>query len=360
MDLLALLPASAVEDECFFLIDYEAMWEKNGITFPDSILDKSDIFDILVEHIFSDSHNKDQGILYFSSFYTGWVFIQWQQEGIAPVQTEYVGYDIPNVAVEINNGVKNQFTPAFGSIENLSEPDMKVAAIGNFSPEETSRALENREDWPEWVVDSYWQERYRGVVIHNWIAGSAPPGYQGISPPHNLDGELPAFAVTDGRLYVGESIEDVRQMMDAGAGISSTLADIPEYDLLVDGLSELGSYVAIIGDERLTNADTVAFTDYALNPFLTFGTGYGSDDKGAYVALVLVHESSELANANVDILKKRFSEYQFSFGSSPIVDDMLVWNEGRVLLAKLYTENLDYWYTWLTWETNTLFHTEKE
>lgn len=356
IELLELFPESAVEDECFFLIDYEAIWKRSGIVFPNSPLNKSEIVDILLEQLFSDFRNQDQWIVEFSSFYTGWVFPEWQQKGVAPVQHKYVGYDIPNIAAEINNGVKEQCTPAFGSIENLSMPDLKVAAIGSFSPEETERALENQEEWPDWVVDCYQKERYHGVVIHDWTPDSVPPDFQGISPPHNLDGELPALAVKDNRLYVGESGEEVRQMMDADAGRSGTLADIPEYALLANGLTELGAYVAILGDGRLTNTDSGSFTDYPLHPFLTFGTGYGSDEKGYYVALVLVHKNEESANANVEILPKRFEEYRFSLGGEPFVEDIQVWSEGKVLKAKLYTEELTYWYCWLTWQTNTLFH----
>lgn len=360
LELLKLLPESTIEDECFFLIDYEAMWERNGVEFPEGITNKEGIDDILLESSFADPDNLDGYAVLFSSYYTGWGIKKWISPNISPVQYTYVGYDIPNVAAEIHNGVINEFTWISPPEEPFAVPDQKVAAIGNFSPNDTEKALEYRDEWPDWAVESYTQEQYEDVLIHTWVNGTEPHDFRGTGPPHNLNGVLLPLAVTDNRLFVAESVGDIEDMIDASSGKTTTLADVPEYALLAEGLYELGSYVAIMGDERLTTGRRGPFSDYALKPFLTFGTGYGRDEKGTYIALVLVHENEELASINADIFPKRFAEYgpDLSSGPGTGIYDTYTYADGRVLLSKLYTDDLYFWFLWLTKGFTMLYHGE--
>lgn len=102
-ELLGLLPASAGEDGCFFLIDNEILWDKVGVEFPSGNVSQTELYRSVVEKMM-EGFNPDPYPLNYSSFYTGWgLGTGWPNYRETPIQNKYVGYDITNINAEINN-----------------------------------------------------------------------------------------------------------------------------------------------------------------------------------------------------------------------------------------------------------------
>jgi hypothetical protein len=109
----------------------------------------------------------------------------------SPMQDKYIGYDVMDINAEINNDVvlsRLKIGPGGSFIDSppdfLDVQEMKMAAIGNFNPKDTSNALNNRDEWPPWLIDGYTQERYRNVTINNWVGGNENHLQNRFGPPH--------------------------------------------------------------------------------------------------------------------------------------------------------------------------------
>jgi hypothetical protein len=367
IELLKLLPATE-KGGGFALIDYELWRQVNGISLFNSNgqeITREEYFDII-------SHKPD--LFGFES----WAFSNYYGGGgnyadTSPMQDKYIGYDVMDINAEINNDVvlsRLKIGPGGSFIDSppdfLDVQEMKMAAIGNFNPKDTSNALNNRDEWPPWLIDGYTQERYRNVTINNWVGGNENHLQNRFGPPH-LDslGRARPLAVSDGHLFVGSSVNAVKTMIDANQGKSSTLADIPEYALVAQGLYDLNSKIAgVIGDGDLVNwywKNSGGYKGPLLKNYLSFGSGFGKDEKGEYIALVLVHDNPDDAIKNISLLEQRidasfredinFNTENLTIETKKMSDyiyDKQIYTEGRVLLAKLYTNDPLLWAGWFT------------
>jgi hypothetical protein len=79
----------------------------------------------------------------------------------------------------------------------------------------------------------------------------------------------------------------------------------------------------------------------------------GKDNKGVYMALVLVHDSPLAARDNIEILKQRLNTITL-FNTQLLwkdrISDISIQSEGSVLMAKLYPPkdiNSGYWAGWV-------------
>ena len=249
--------------------------------------------------------------------------------------TNYLGYDFTYLDAEIQTG---------------SSPVNVVAAIGRYDPEATRDALSHQDEWPSWAIDAYAIEEYRGVTIHSWGDGLETHLTDRFLPPHidNLSRAKP-LAVTEEFIFYAPSLETIKLMIDASQGETESLADLPEFAAIADGLPELNAYTALIGYESLVNGDpefTGTYPGPRLKKFVTFGTGLGIDSKGIYTALVLYHESSDDAELNISLLEQRIADTSSIFDDTPwseLVTDTEIRVEGQVLLAKLYTDSSALW-----------------
>lgn len=78
-----------------------------------------------------------------------------------------------------------------------------------------------------------------------------------------------------------------------------------------------------------------------LLPCDAFATGAGRDNRGQYMAVVLVHSSDRAARQNVELLRRRIEDAQSLWTNEPWSDffeDMELRADGRVLLGKLWGE----------------------
>ena len=225
-----------------------------------------------------------------------------------------------------------------------------MAAIGKYDPEATRDALSHQEEWPSWARDAYIIEEYRDVTIHSWGDGFEIHHTDSFAPPHiDILGRARPLAVTDGQLLYAASLDDIKLMIDASQEKIESLADLPEFAAIAEGLAELDAYKALIGYEYLVNGDpefTGIYPGPRLKKFVTFGTGLGIDSKGIYMALVLYHESPDDAELNISLLEQRITDTSSILDDTPLselVTDTEIRIEGQVLLAKLYTDSPALW-----------------
>jgi uncharacterized protein YciI len=348
MELLNLIPADATTGEVVFftLVDHASFYKDNSITFttPEELIN---------EVIGTPSLDY----IMYGELITGYGNYMMQ----STIRKEYVGYDVTCVDAEIQFGMP---------------PNNGVAAIGRFSPGDTENAFKNQSEWPSWAKTAYATENYRGVTIHSWGSGLETHMQTTLRVPH-IDqlGRARPLAVTDRYLFYAASVEAVKQLIDASQDQRKSLADLPEYAAIADGLADLKAYNAIIGDAKLANGVLSQFEDpdsqvtpehleylenrwIKLKNFLTFGSGVGIDEKGTYTAIVIYHENSADATANVALLTQRIENEDSALKLRPwrdMISDYDIRAEGNILVAKLYTSD-SFWAQWVYSQDNLLLH----
>lgn len=351
LELLNLLPATARGSGGVALIDYELFKQANGIsldTIGNQKISRENFLETFLSMI-REERLIDLEALSFGSYHTGWS----RYALTSPIKDEYIGYNITDVDAEINNiNVRPLHLSSNGNYD--AKPDLLVAAIGDFNPQDTREALINHDGWPSWAHNNYTSENYNNITIHNWGDGSETHLIDKFSPPH-LDnvGRARPLAVTDRYLFVGSSVKNVESMIDASQDKAESLADIPEYALVAQGIYDLGAYSAIIADEAMAKGyweNPDIYTENKLRTFSTFGTGSGRDEIGVYIALVLVHESSDKSIENTSLLEQligdTFEEWLGTWSWSNFIYDTEIYAKEKVLLAKLYTDDESLWRTW--------------
>jgi hypothetical protein len=356
--LLSLLPASAKDRGGFILIDYEKFFQDIGVSFDitgDTEMNREEL-KIIMEEKRAQGQNEILFPIVLGSYYTG----HEQYILTSPITIENVGYDFSFDKAEIQNISSSRLNNSSFEEWRFSQ-DRLIAAVGQYNAKTTGEALINQSKWLTEVKERYLTENYNGIAIHNW--GSSENNlFESLAPP-NLDilGRVSPFAINKDTLLIANSVNDVKTMIDASQNKTPSLANVPEYALAAKALNELGAYVSIIADESLANSypyTNLHDKGLLLKKFLTCSTGYGKDEKGGYIALVLVHDNDSSAFANIELLKKRISSSLFpkfeSFGEatwvqgSAIISSSEIYVEGKVLMAKLYTQEDNLWYDWFS------------
>ena len=126
--------------------------------------------------------------------------------------------------------------------------------------------------------------------------------------------------------------------------------------------------MAMIVDESLVNGRQLYEKDPFLKKFITCASGYGTDEKGSYAALVIVHDNANLAQENIQLLKQRINDSILPTDNSAsltgtswvksnkVILDLDIQSNGNILIAKLYTKDKDLLYRLLTSYNGILFH----
>ncbi len=334
-ELLKLIPADAdLTDSLIIINDYASCFEDYGISLVE--LDKQSItFQGFIDLI-REKEIEVAGIgIVIGSYITGWG--KYASHGT--IQDKYVGYSFTSIDAEIQAG-----TP----------PQGMVAAIGRFDPEATSDALAHQDEWPLWAVDAYTTEKYRSVTIHSWGDGFKINMDTTLTPPHiDLLGRARPLAVTRDYLFYTFSLENIKSMIDASQGNRENLADLPEFAEIVDKLSGLKVYSALLGNESLANGDPGFPENYPgplLKNFETFGSAFGKDDNGTFMVLVLYHENPDDAEVNISLLEQRLNSTDMMALEIPwteLITAKDIHAEGNLLVAKLYTERMSIFQIWV-------------
>ena len=163
--------------------------------------------------------------------------------------------------------------------------------------------------------------------------------------------------------------DGMKEMIDACQGKAKSLADLESYQLLAGGLARLDTFTAFFSSESQAQShikevfkDIIADPgegegartrrvmaeliqrEVLLQPYQALATGAGVDDKGYYMAVVLLNADEATARGNAAVLEKQVSDVTTPDGSlADLVQQFEVTSEGRLTLAKLYGPVSAHW-----------------
>ena len=351
--LLGLLPATSEEWRIIVLIDHEKWRQVNGISVYDEDgqrISREEYFERIIK-VKNESYLFGFDIQSFGTFWAS----GYSKMLVSPIQNTTIGYEYSDIDAEINNFYYLSDPPwMFGMSELRTSPEGMVAAIGDYDSQATNAALMNRGEWPSRLIQNYVSEEYDTIVIHSWGDSQEMSLADRLSPPHvDSIGRAYPVAVSDGQLFVGSGVDNIKPMIDAQNNKTNSLADLPEYMLVAEGMDALGAIGAFVMNEAHTR-DVLDFSSPFAGPrikdFLTVGMGPGKDETGEYMVLVLVFENHANAEAGIALIQEKIEAYNFIFDSINNGDDSIydtdIKANGRVLQAKLYTENQMLWKYW--------------
>ena len=204
---------------------------------------------------------------------------------------------------------------------------------GRFDPAATAQALQDCAECPPPDIVTH-----NDVTFYSW--GEDGQGdLRGRNEPPAFDhlGRGGRIAVSDDQVFRTVETPGMKALIDSRAGDELSLADVQEFRLLAQAISDLEVYAAFFSSQT-QKVDPDPESDAArgfvpafqegliaeiggsslLLPYLAFSTGPGRDDDGSYLALVLVHSNEESAAENKQRLERRISE-------NP---DLKTWMEG--------------------------------
>ncbi len=317
--LLEMFPAETpISEGDITLINYRKIWEDDGISFykeDGSKMNQEEIFEALKTII----TRRSVGEMAFGhgSCYSGLDVTLL----LSPIQYDTLGYDlIVDVDAEITHG---------GVLDNT----LRVGMKGNFSLQATKEALQNQEEWPEWVAESFKTERYLGVPVYSW--GENPEKFaDGNSPPHlDLHGIARPLAAMDGNMLIGGTVDIVKDMISTVKGKTPSLADVPEYALIAEHMDSLGVYRVLI--RKTTTEDDVFNLLMPSQDVLTVGFGYGREEQVRVIEIIAVYENENLAEESEGIQKESLVERLMKFGTE--TDYIDIRRDGRILYIKFNT-----------------------
>jgi hypothetical protein len=170
------------------------------------------------------------------------------------------------------------------------------------------------------------------------------------------------LALLDNQMFYTNFTRTMQEMIDAHQDKIQSLADLESYQQLATGLAELVTFTAFFSSESqaqshvrevyrsmISEPNNEYQRSFAkqvdrgvtLEPYLAFATGAGLDDKGYYMAIVILNADQETAKANslalVDQIKN--SSLATPEGGKPwqdLIESLDVRSEGRLTLAKMY------------------------
>ena len=253
----------------------------------------------------------------------------------------YLGFDVRNVDQSLLAG---------------SPPGTLEVLRGSFDPDATEEALKACSE-----CDPPRQTEWSGIRLYSWGEDLAVDTNKILAPPaFDRLGRGGRLAVLDDYVFRTVETAGMIQLIDASLGLRDSLADADEFRLLATGLDELNAYSGLLTDE--TQSLDVALTDLLggfggnftqqevaqlratmeaeplLRPYDAFATGAGKDNRGQYMAVVLVHRSERVDRRNVELLRRRIEEAKSLVTGEPwadFFDDMEIQADGVVLLGKL-------------------------
>jgi hypothetical protein len=356
--LLSLLPATAKEERVITLIDFERLWEVNGISIFDEDGQRISRDDYVTKIIDICAEGSPVGldILDFSSYWTSKPF----DLDTSSLTEENVGYEVTDIDAEINNIHYLSVPGLFDYDVFTCALDVMIAAVGELSAKVTNDALGNRDEWPSWATENYTSEDHRGIIIHSW-GDCFEEHLQDRKSPPNLDhlGRAIPMAVSDGLLFIGSYPDHLKSMIDTTFNEVDSLADIPEYKMVAQGMNNLGAIGVVIIEEAQTKyIQMLCFISRPrIDNYITVGFGPGMDETGSYIALVAVYENGEDAELGISQMEQKIEAFNTFYDAHEISIENAIYNteirrDGRVMMAKLYTANKDLWIYWFfnQWE----------
>ena len=347
-DLLNLQPESALSttnagQNYILLHDFAKIREAYGISLPASN-NENDINNYDLSIFKADSSltiNYTGGPPYLSLDWASGFNAQYLE--VPAIRNNTVGYGPPDVGASIVSSIG-------------------LGLIGNFNPVATQSVFNQQSGWSQWTKDNFATQTYQNISINTWgdIVGSDKDIHllDRLQPPlFDQLGRICPIAVTQQNIFYSKSVTNIKSMIDSKIGKSNSLASQSKYASAARGLTELGAYSAIICNDSYDVTPT--FTDLAqlkssdngqdplLKPYSAMGSGVGKDEKGIYIAIVLVYNDDKSAADNAKILQTRVDNGLYNNGTTQVsgkqfFKDTQIKTEGNVVLAKLYdTANIN-------------------
>ena len=282
---------------------------------------------------------------------------------------KYLGFDIRNEDQTIIAGVPGR------QLEVLS---------GRFDPTELASALGMCSDE---CTPPDAEEEYEGSIIYIWGEDFKNDLTKRLVPPvFDQLGSAGRLAIRDNHAFRTRGTDDMKSLIDASLAARPSLADVEEYELLANGMSELGVYAMFFTDQTQGFEETLSVlcqglgktmgdqdclgigahleeTEPMLRRYKAFATGVGKDEQGAYTALVLVHADDRSASDNVGLLRRRLEDGNSlyagkTWGEFFDTDRLEISAEGSVLFARLRPiEGIPpHWIKWVFRQGQLLLH----
>ena len=228
---------------------------------------------------------------------------------------------------------------------------------GRFDPQASDAALSTCSECP-----APSREEHRGIPFYSWGEDYALDRDMQFKPPaFDEFGRGGRIAVMDEYLFRSLGTSEMQTLIDTHLNEEPSLAEVEEFRLLANAMSQLGAYFMILSDDaevwdiseivitlveghHHVDIDRVRQEIAELGPWLrpydAYATGAGKDEDGSYIALALVHADDASAEENVGLLHRRIEEGSSFFWRIPWSDVIDVGRleikaEGLLLLAKL-------------------------
>ena len=256
-----------------------------------------------------------------------------------PVRMDYTGYGPLDVESSI-----------LSSSTYKNSPIGYEAIKGNFNTTAVNQAVTQ---YPE----GYQQPQIsssNGIDIYSWDGG-VNQSRQYMNPIFDSVGSGRTIAVQPTYIFGSRQPVRVDEMIDASQGKIPSLVEDPLYQELAKKLETMGSMSAVMSVDKVLKSDLWPYkssffekaASYAplMGPYSACAAGLSVDEKGMFVSLVMLYDSPDLAEHEVDVLKKRLTAGTNSMNSpwAKEVDDSEVWSDGKALCAKLYGNVTSYW-----------------
>jgi hypothetical protein len=237
-------------------------------------------------------------------------------------------------------------------------PAYYQAVRGNFSKEDIENAARAGPLNEHMEVESY-----SGYEFYSWgedfdIHMDWRSGVRRMGRGHRL-------AYVDGFAIWMLWTDGLKEMIDAYEGNIPSLADNEEYRQLAAVLEDMDTVTAFFSSDSVSISEfKEMFRDNfeelrdkgleqqveefenepLLKPYLSFASGVGKDEQGAYLVIVLLSSDEGTAVANVDLLERRINESLMlpyiegdrKWTDSGHIESMEIHSNGRLTVAKLY------------------------
>lgn len=231
------------------------------------------------------------------------------------------------------------FYPLAGSLRDYQ------AILGRFNRSNIEDALKADTMNADFQVVTY-------ASMEFYSAGEDGINFNRRSNIHPL-GQATRLAMVDDMIFSTSFTDTMEEMIDAYKDNILSLADLETYQLLASGLIELDAFAALFSSDSMAQSHLQAiFTnndifdeqlqrEVQLEPYQAYATGAGLNEKGYYLAIVLLNPDKDTAAYNAKVLESQIRQSKTSWGGTDVmwtdfIDRIEVTSRDRLTMAQLY------------------------
>jgi hypothetical protein len=181
------------------------------------------------------------------------------------------------------------------------------------------------------------------------------------------------LALLDNYLFWIQTTDGMKEIIDTHNKTVDSLADKPDYQLLAGAMDNLDTTNAFFSSEsqslssirtwRIQTPDqfvngqdqrflTATDGTALLKPFQSYATGAGIDEKGSYLAIVLLNSDNNTASKNAELLATRINQYQSVWQGlkwADLIESTKIESQGKLTVAKIYGPIAANWSSFDKW-----------